>query len=249
MPGRTRWRCYFSHLYRNAYVLCYLLAAAAVLIAVIGAYVENPILKLVLVALELFVIVAIIQLVRYGSKNAWHERWIDYRLVAESLRHARFLAYVSEFGLSTEGISPASRGPSGTSARPCASSGCRAPSSTAPISGRCCSRCFGAKSASSAIGTKPTPTRWRRSTTSCTIGPNAASFTPYGALCIGLVVLVAIIVLTAGAAGAYCAQAGETLAAPVRGRPALRWARRSPASACKASSRTTRSARNTWSPS
>ena len=77
----------------------YLLAAAAVLIAVIGAYVEHPILKLVLVALELFVIVAIIQLVRYGGKNAWHERWIDYRLVAESLRHARFLAYVSEFGL------------------------------------------------------------------------------------------------------------------------------------------------------
>jgi hypothetical protein len=90
---------HFSHLYRNAYVLSYLLAAAAVLIAVIGAYVENAILKLALVALELFVIVAIIQLVRYGGRNAWHERWIDYRLVAESLRQARFLAYVSEFGL------------------------------------------------------------------------------------------------------------------------------------------------------
>ena len=90
---------HFSHLYRNAYVLSYLLAAAAVLIAVAGAYVENPILKLVLVALELFVVVVIIQLVRYGGKNAWHGRWIDYRLVAESLRYARFLAYVGEFGL------------------------------------------------------------------------------------------------------------------------------------------------------
>ena len=89
----------FSHLYRNAYVLAYLLAAAAVLIAVIGAYVEHAILKLALVALELFVVVSIIQLVRYGGSNAWHERWIDYRLVAESLRYARFLAYVSEFGL------------------------------------------------------------------------------------------------------------------------------------------------------
>ena len=89
----------FSQLYRNAYVLAYLLAAAAVLIAVVGAYIEDPILKLALVALELFVVVAIIQLVRYGGKNAWHERWIDYRLVAESLRYARFLAYVSEFGL------------------------------------------------------------------------------------------------------------------------------------------------------
>jgi hypothetical protein len=90
---------HFSHLYRNAYVLSYLLAAAAVLIAVAGAYVEHPIVKLALVALEIFVIVSIIQLVRTGGKNAWHERWIDYRLVAESLRHARFLAYVSEFGL------------------------------------------------------------------------------------------------------------------------------------------------------
>lgn len=89
----------FSHLYRNAYVLSYLLAAGAVLIAVAGAYVEHPVLKLVLVALELFVVVTIIQLVRYGGKNAWHQRWIDYRLVAESLRYARFLAYVGEFGL------------------------------------------------------------------------------------------------------------------------------------------------------
>jgi hypothetical protein len=89
----------FSHLYRNAYVLSYLLAASAVLIAVIGAYVENAIVKLGLVALELFVIVAIIQLVRHGSSNAWHERWIEYRLIAESLRYSSFLAYVSEFGL------------------------------------------------------------------------------------------------------------------------------------------------------
>jgi hypothetical protein len=89
----------FSQLYRNAYVLSYLLAAAAVLIAVVGAYVENAIVKLGLVALELFVIVAIIQLVRHGSSNAWHERWIEYRLIAESLRYSSFLAYVSEFGL------------------------------------------------------------------------------------------------------------------------------------------------------
>ncbi|MCC6887009.1 MAG: hypothetical protein IT536_00510 [Hyphomicrobiales bacterium] len=89
----------FSHRYRNAYVLSYLLAAAAVLIAVIGAYAGNAVIKLGLVALELVVIVVIIQLVRHGGSSAWHERWIDYRLLAESLRHARFLAYVSEFGL------------------------------------------------------------------------------------------------------------------------------------------------------
>lgn len=90
---------YCSHLYRNAYVLSYLLAAAAVMIAVVGAYVEQPILKFVFVGVELLVIIAIIHLVRRGGRSAWHERWMDYRLVAESLRHARFLAYVSEFGL------------------------------------------------------------------------------------------------------------------------------------------------------
>jgi hypothetical protein len=90
---------YFSHLYRNAYVLSYLLAALAVLIAVLGAYVESAAVKLIFVGVELLVVIAIIQLVRYGSSRGWHERWIDYRLVAESLRHARYLAYVSEFGL------------------------------------------------------------------------------------------------------------------------------------------------------
>jgi hypothetical protein len=90
---------YFSHRYRNAYVLSYLLAALAVLIAVSGAYAGEASWKLGSVGAELVVIVFIILLVRYGSANAWHERWIDYRLVAESLRHARYLAYVSEFGL------------------------------------------------------------------------------------------------------------------------------------------------------
>jgi hypothetical protein len=88
-----------SNLYRNAYVLSYLLAALAVLIAVAGAYVEHAIVKLILVGVELAVVIAIIQLVRHGGRRAWHERWIDYRLIAESLRHARFLAYVGEFGL------------------------------------------------------------------------------------------------------------------------------------------------------
>ena len=100
--------------------------------------------------------------VRYGSKNAWHERWIDYRLVAESLRYARFLAYVSEFGLVNARTSPASLGRSGTSARACARSGCPARRSTAPISGRCCNRCCAARCESNAIGTKTTSTRWQK---------------------------------------------------------------------------------------
>jgi hypothetical protein len=28
----------------------------------------------------------------------WHERWLEYRALAEGLRHGRFLAFVSDFG-------------------------------------------------------------------------------------------------------------------------------------------------------
>ncbi len=48
--------------------------------------------------LELVVIYWIVRVIRHGRGHHWHERWIDYRGIAESLRHGRFLAYVSEFG-------------------------------------------------------------------------------------------------------------------------------------------------------
>jgi hypothetical protein len=91
---------HFSHCYRSAYVLAYLLAALAVLIALTGIFVppELLLLKVGLVLLELYVIFRILRLIRRGRRQAWHERWLEYRIVAESLRHARFLAYVSEFG-------------------------------------------------------------------------------------------------------------------------------------------------------
>ena len=87
-----------SHNYRSIYVMTYLLSALAVLIALGGAFVATVHQKAILVALEVFAVASIIQLVRYGRANGWHERWIDYRAIAESLRHGRFLAFVSEFG-------------------------------------------------------------------------------------------------------------------------------------------------------
>ena len=82
------------------------------------------------VALELVVIVSIVLLVRHGRKGGWHERWIDYRSVAESLRHGRFLAFVSEFGRVRHSLGTISHGRSGISARPCGKSACRTPRST-----------------------------------------------------------------------------------------------------------------------
>jgi hypothetical protein len=89
---------HFSHLYRSAYVLSYALSALAVWTALVGIFIDSTPIKAVLVAFELAVISCIIWLVRHGRSHAWHERWLDYRTVAENLRHGNFLSYVGEFG-------------------------------------------------------------------------------------------------------------------------------------------------------
>ena len=91
---------HFSHCYRSAYVIAYLLGALAVFIALVGIFVPQDYahLKTVLVVVELAVIYWIVRVIRHGRRHHWHERWTDHRGVAESLRHGRFLAYVSEFG-------------------------------------------------------------------------------------------------------------------------------------------------------
>jgi len=89
---------YFSHLYRSAYVLVYSLSALAVFIALCGLFTDTVDIKAALVFTELAVISGILLIVRHGGKELWHERWLEYRVIAESLRHGRFLAFVSEFG-------------------------------------------------------------------------------------------------------------------------------------------------------
>lgn len=93
---------HFSHLYRSAYVMAYLLSAVAVFIALGGLFFDsghNALkIKAFLVALELVVIGWILAMIVIGRRRLWHERWLDYRALAENLRHGRFLAFVSEFG-------------------------------------------------------------------------------------------------------------------------------------------------------
>ena len=134
---------HFSHLYRSAYVSAYLLSAIAVFIALGGLFFDgshDPLrAKVTLVALELMVIGVILAMVLIGRRWLWHERWLDYRALAESLRHGRFLSFVSEFGhIHGAPSGPNSASPpgfSGTSARPCGKSVFRTPRSTAPING------------------------------------------------------------------------------------------------------------------
>jgi hypothetical protein len=85
---------YYAHRYRNAYVAAYLFSAMAVFIALASAAGQTPHAS-GFAFLELATVVAVLLVVLIGR---WHERWIEYRALAETLRHARFLALISEFG-------------------------------------------------------------------------------------------------------------------------------------------------------
>ncbi|WP_449358546.1 DUF4231 domain-containing protein, partial [Alishewanella longhuensis] len=75
---------YYAQVYRSASLLNYSLAAFAVLMALMGLIVGD--LKLIWIIIELFLIVSVITITHIGNKNRWHERWLDYRQLAESLR-------------------------------------------------------------------------------------------------------------------------------------------------------------------
>jgi hypothetical protein len=72
---------HYSHNYRSAYVLAYLLSAAAVFIALGSTVVKNPDFssKLKFAAVELVIIMFIISVVFVGQFFHWHQRWLDYR--------------------------------------------------------------------------------------------------------------------------------------------------------------------------
>jgi hypothetical protein len=88
---------YYAHSYRSAYVAAYLFSAAAVFIALGSAAAATPHAS-GFALLELATVVAVLLVILIGRWCRWHERWIEYRALAESLRHGRFLAFVSEFG-------------------------------------------------------------------------------------------------------------------------------------------------------
>ncbi|HZT41547.1 MAG TPA: hypothetical protein VFA07_05140 [Chthonomonadaceae bacterium] len=84
----------YADKYRSAFILVYLLAAFAVGFA-LAPVIRNfkPELFVgIAAALELAAIGRILFVVIVGRKQAWHERWLDYRLVAELVRHLRIVS-------------------------------------------------------------------------------------------------------------------------------------------------------------
>jgi hypothetical protein len=89
---------YYSLLYRGTYVFNFMFAAVAVMLALSGIFIHDPQTKSYLVLAELVVITAILFTWLYGHKQQWHQRWLDYRRLAESLRQMRILAPLGSVG-------------------------------------------------------------------------------------------------------------------------------------------------------
>ncbi len=88
----------YAQVYRSAYVFNYIAGAAAVLLASIGLIYPSANLeaalnfKAMMVAIEIALISSILIVLSLGTSRQWHRRWLEYRKLAETLRHLRMLA-------------------------------------------------------------------------------------------------------------------------------------------------------------
>jgi hypothetical protein len=87
----------YSDLYRSSFVVTYLLAAAAVGMALLPLALGWDVLaphaaEVPFILTELALIASIVLIVWRGRARGWHERWLDYRLAAEFIRQLRFVA-------------------------------------------------------------------------------------------------------------------------------------------------------------
>ncbi|HSC34621.1 MAG TPA: DUF4231 domain-containing protein [Thermodesulfobacteriota bacterium] len=80
---------YYSNIYRSSFVANYLMAGLAVFFALLPVL---PSFENLWILCELALIILIILITAVGNLKHWHERWIDYRLLSEQIRHLRFLA-------------------------------------------------------------------------------------------------------------------------------------------------------------
>jgi hypothetical protein len=91
---------HYANIYRSSFLLNYLLAAFAVMFA-LRSYFDDASRLRFWIGMELGTIVFIIVLTKLGRMQRWHERWIDYRLLAEKLRQMRFLFLVGRGSISS----------------------------------------------------------------------------------------------------------------------------------------------------
>ena len=82
---------HYGNLYRSSYFFNYLFAAAAVLFALIDLVASDFEIgsKTVFISIEVTLIILILGVTIAGKRGRWHEKWIDYRQLAEELRQYR----------------------------------------------------------------------------------------------------------------------------------------------------------------
>lgn len=87
----------YAHAYRSAFVMAFLAAAFAVAMA-LAPYAlslpEHGAGEIICTVGELLSILLILLLVFRGRRGRWHQRWLDYRLLAEIVRHQRLIAHL-----------------------------------------------------------------------------------------------------------------------------------------------------------
>jgi hypothetical protein len=86
---------YYANRYRTAFAFNYLMGALAVFCAFLH-YALEPIKRLEIatyffIGMELVFLTSIFAIYEIGKRCRWHEKWIDYRLLAEYLRQLFFL--------------------------------------------------------------------------------------------------------------------------------------------------------------
>ena len=89
---------YYSLVYRSTYIFNFLFAAVAAALALGGIFVHDANAKSYLVLAEMIIIVAILITWLRGHRQQWHRRWLEYRRLAECLRHMRILAPLGSAG-------------------------------------------------------------------------------------------------------------------------------------------------------
>lgn len=85
----------YSDKYHSAFITIFLLAAFSVGLALLPICVnltEYPEIERYSIALEFISIIVILGIYFLGRKDRWHERWLDYRIGAELIRHLRLIA-------------------------------------------------------------------------------------------------------------------------------------------------------------
>jgi hypothetical protein len=83
---------YYADAYRSAYVATYLFSAAAVFFALLPLAMNwGHTQQLFCVATEFAIMLIILILLLFGRWRRWHERWLQYRLLAELIRQLQIL--------------------------------------------------------------------------------------------------------------------------------------------------------------